>query len=546
MDHYGNGCAGSVFSSVGSFGPGKPRPYVRIDRLGQFETVRVVRLQEIGSRRACGLVSAGVNKKQQIVEAALLEELTNLSATEIARIIRGKQASPVDVAQAHLERIEQLNPALNAIVTIAEDAIDRARACEAAQMNGNDVGPLHGLPVTVKDTIDTAGLRTTSGSRIRAHHVPEQDAASVARLKAAGAIVLGKTNTPEMAVPYETDNPVFGRTNNPHNPLTTPGGSSGGEAAAIAACLSPAGLGSDLSGSIRVPAHFCGIAGLKPTAGRVPMDGHTPAAPGVVALGASIGPMARRVEDLALLFKVLAEPTQFEAAQKGIEVLNPTALRGFRVAWYTDDEVTPVSDEIRTAVQNAAKALADAGLEVIEVTPPGISKSSRLWIDLFSRAANSEIAALYQGREVEAGPQVARLLREVNHATPDFQEKIEKAERLAEAVLERERRREELLQWMKATPLMLAPVGATAAFEHGAERVAVGGKSISVFRAFSYSQTFNVLGLPSVAVPAGRTANGLPIGLQVVGRPFEERNVLTAAALLEASLGGWQKPALPG
>ncbi|MGQ0762351.1 MAG: amidase [Acidobacteriota bacterium] len=470
-------------------------------------------------------------------------DLNNKSATELVALISSRAVSPVEVVEAHLRRIEQVNPALNAIVTIAEDAIDRARACEAALMSGDDVGPLHGLPVTVKDAIDTAGLRTTSGSRIRAQHVPERDAASVELLKAAGAIILGKTNTPEMAVPYETDNPLFGRTNNPHDSNRTPGGSSGGEAAAIAACLSPAGLGSDLSGSIRVPAHFCGIAGLKPTAGRVAMRGHTPAAPGVVALGASIGPMARRVEDLALLFKVLAEPTQFEAAQNGIDVLNPTLIRGLRVAWYAEDGVTPVSDEIRAAVQNAAKALADAGLEVKEVTPPGISKGSRLWIDLFSRAANSEIAALYQGREGEAGPQVARLLREFNHASAESEEQADNAERLAEAVLERERLREKLLQWMRTTELILAPVGATAAFEHGAERVDVSGKSISVFRAFSYTQTFNVLGLPSVAVPAGRTVNGLPIGVQVVGRPFEERNVLSAAAIIEASLSGWQRPA---
>ncbi len=465
-------------------------------------------------------------------------DLTTKSATELVALISSRAVSPVEVVEAHLRRIEQVNPALNAIVTIAEDAIDRARVCEAALMSGNGVGPLHGLPITVKDTIDTAGLRTTSGSRIRAHHVPEQDAASVARLKTAGAIILGKTNTPEMAIPYETDNPVFGRANNPHARHRTCGGSSGGEAAAIAACLSPAGLGSDLSGSIRVPAHFCGIAGLKPTTGRVAMHGHTPAALGVVALGASIGPMARRVEDLALLFKVLAEPTQFEAAQNGIDIRNPTALRGLRVGWYTDDGVSPVSDEIRAAVRSAAKALADAGLEAIEVTPPGISKGSRLWIDLFSRTANTEIAALYQGREVEAGPQVARLLGEFNNSSPAFEEKIERAERLAEAVLERERLREELLQWMRTTGLILAPVGATTAFEHGAERVEVSGKSISIFRAFSYSQTFNVLGLPSVAVPAGRTANGLPIGVQVVGRPFEERTVLSAAAIIEAALGG--------
>lgn len=475
--------------------------------------------------------------------AVVSDELTTKSATELVALIRARAVSPVEVVAAHLRRIEQINPTLNAIVTIAEDAVDCARVREAALMSGNDLGPLHGLPVTVKDTIDTAGLRTTSGSRLRAQDVPEQDASSVALLKAAGAIILGKTNVPEMAIPYETDNPVFGRTNNPHELARTPGGSSGGEAAAIAACLSPAGLGSDLSGSIRVPAHFCGIAGLKPTPGRVPMAGHTPAALGVIALGASIGPMARRIEDLALLFKVLAEPTQYDSAQNGIDVLNPTLVRGLRVAWYTDDGVTPVSDEIRAAVQAAAKALAAAGLEATEVSPPAISKSSQLWIDLFAHAANSEIAALYRGRAEEAGPQVARLLREFDEAPAEFEEKIETGARLAGAALERERRREELLQWMKTTGLILAPVGATAAFEHGAERVEVSGKSISIFRAFSYSQTFNALGLPSVAVPAGRTAERLPIGVQVVGRPFEERTVLAAAAIIESALGGWQKPA---
>ena len=473
----------------------------------------------------------------------LSKELTTKSATELVALIRSRAVSPVEVVEAHLRRIEQINPSLNAIVTLAEDAVDRARVHEKTLMNGKDVGPLHGLPFTVKDTLDTAGLPTTSGSRLRAHHVPERDAVSVARLKAAGAIILGKTNVPEMALPYETDNPVFGRTNNPHDLNRTPGGSSGGEAAAIAACLSPAGLGSDLSGSIRVPAHFCGIAGLKPTVGRVPMDGHTPAASGVVSLGASIGPMARRVEDLALLFKVLAEPTHFEAAQNETDMLSPRSVRGLRVAWYTDDRVTPVSDEVRTAVQAAARAVTNAGLQTNETMPPGISQGSQLWIELFSLAANGEIAGLYKGREAEAGSRVARLLREFDQAPAEFEEKIERAERLADAVLETERLREELLQWMKTTQLILAPVGATTAFEHGAARVEVSGKSISVFRAFSYSQTFNVLGLPSVAVPTGRTASGLPIGVQIVGRPFEERTVLSAAAIIESALGGWQRPA---
>ena len=428
---------------------------------------------------------------------------------------------------------------LNAIVTIAPDILALARAAEADLMSGREVGPLHGVPLTVKDTIDTEGLPTTCGSRLRKDYVPDRDATAVARLKAAGAIILGKTNTPEMAISYETDNPVFGRTNNPHDPDRTPGGSSGGEAAAIAACLSPAGIGSDLSGSIRVPAHFCGIVGMKPTTGRVPIDGHTPNATGLLSLGACIGPMARTVADLALLFKVIADPTPSELSSRESSLLDRiAALRGLRVAWYTDDGIAAVTDQTRLAVAAAAKALGDAGLEVREASPQGISRGTSLWIDLFSGAVTAQLRELYRGREEEAGPQVAPFLRDGEDET-NLEGKINKAEKVAAAVLERERLGEDLRRWMKTTPLILAPVGATPAFEHGAQRVEVNGQSISVFRAFGYSQTFNVFGLPSVVVPAGRTAEGLPIGVQIIGRPFEEGTVLAAARVVEKALGGW-------
>ncbi len=466
------------------------------------------------------------------------EDLTTRSATQLAELIRSRAASPVEVAEAHLQRIDEINPSLNAIVTLAPDVLDRARAAEGDLIRGRKVGPLHGVPLTVKDTIDTEGLRTTSGSRLRAAHVPDRDATAVARLKSAGAIILGKTNTPEMAIPYETDNPVFGRTNNPHAIERTPGGSSGGEAAAIAAGLSPAGIGSDLSGSIRVPAHFCGIAGLKPTTGVVPMDGHTPTASGLLSMGGCIGPMARTVADVALLFSVIAgkQTEGGPALEQGA-----SALRGQRLAWYADDGVVPVTVETRVAIEAAAKALSSAGLEVNEERPPGVSEGSRLWIELFSRAASEQLREFYQGREAEAGPLVSALLSRFKSGT-DLQGKIHTAEKVAAAVLERERLREDLLRWMKTTPLIFAPVGSVPAFEHGASRVDVNGQSISVFRAFSYSQTFNVFGLPSVVVPAGRSALGLPIGVQIVGRPFAEHTVLAAAAIVEKALGGWQRP----
>jgi Asp-tRNA(Asn)/Glu-tRNA(Gln) amidotransferase A subunit family amidase len=471
-----------------------------------------------------------------------LDELVQKSATELVALLHSREVSPVEVVDAHLRAIEQLNPAINAIVTTPDDLREGAVAAENAIMRGARLGPLHGLPITIKDTIDTQGLRTTSGSRVRAQHIPAEDAVAVARLKAAGALVLGKTNVPEMAIPYETDNPLFGRTNNPHNPQLTPGGSSGGEAAAISACLSPAGIGSDLSGSIRVPAHFCGIAGLKPTVGRVPMDGHTPSASGVVALGACIGPMARSVEDLRLLFRVLADITDEETT--AAEMLGAKKRRGVRVAWYREDPTGPVADEIMKTVESAAHALTDAGLETFEAMPPGITKASQLWINLFSRAANSEIASLYRGHKDEAGPLVARLLRDASDEPDEFEDRIDNAEKLAKAVVERGRLGEDLLRWMKTTPLIVAPVGAIAAFEHGRHRVQVNGMYVNVFRAFSYSQAFNVFGFPSVTVPAGKTSSGLPIGVQVIGRPFEELTVLAAASIIEEALGGWQKPSV--
>ena len=445
--------------------------------------------------------------------------------------------SPVEVVEAHLQRIARINPSLNAIVTLADDALDRARQAEAALIKRDNIGPLHGVPLTIKDTIETKGLRTTAGSRLLIDHVPDRDATVVARLKAAGAIILGKTNTPEMAAYYESDNPVFDRTNNPHDLNRTPGGSSGGEAAAIAACLSPAGIGSDLAGSIRLPAHFCGIAGLKPTMGRVPFDGHTPAVEGSLSLGVSIGPMARAVSDLALLFKVIADDVPSDA-HAGKQTARD--LRGLRAAWYINDGVAPVDEEIASAVERAAEVLRDAGLEVEQGRPPGVEQGFRLWLELFSQTVSKQLADYYRGRETDAGPRVAAMLARASDDDASKAGKIAAAEGLAKAVVERERLREGLLRWMKTTPIIIAPVGATCAFAHGARRVDVGGESISVFRAFSYSQTYNVFGLPSVAVPAGRSVKGLPIGVQIIGAPFAEQTGLAVAAIVEEALGGWQ------
>lgn len=458
-----------------------------------------------------------------------MSDLSSESLTRLAELIRGREASPVEVLQAHLDLIQQVNPQLNAIVTLAPDAMEKAKEAEAAIARGDALGPLHGVPVTIKDTIEAAGIRTTSGSLLRAEFVPQRDAPSVARLKAAGAIILGKTNTAEMAMDYTADNPVFGRTNNPYNPLMTTGGSSGGEAAAIAACMSPGGIGSDLAGSIRIPAHFCGIVGLKPTVGRVPGELQFPPSTGPYSLGATIGPMARSVNDLQLMFKVLA----------GIDSAAETrraSLRGSCVAFYTDDSVAPVTEETRRAVETAARVLANAGLIVEETRPPGIERGHDLWLKLFSRASVVQLRNFYAGREGEGGDFVRwRLATADPVPQPSLDDYIS-------SWLERDRLRAALVEWMEHTPLIVAPVGATPAYEHGTHKLTVGERNLSTFRAFSYSQTFNVFDLPVVVVPAGRSLEGLPLGVQIIGGPFAEDTVLAAAAIIEEALGGWQMP----
>jgi Asp-tRNA(Asn)/Glu-tRNA(Gln) amidotransferase A subunit family amidase len=462
------------------------------------------------------------------------------SARKLAELIRTRAASPVEVAEGFLRRIEEVNPQLNAIVTLAPDVLERARASEARIMRGEALGALEGVPLTVKDTIDTRGLRTTSGARPRAGNIPREDATAVARLKAAGAILLGKTNVSEMALTYESDNPLFGRTGNPYDLRRTAGGSSGGEAAAISACLSAAGLGSDMSGSIRIPAHFCGIAGLKPTTGRVPCAGHFPPATGPSSLGATIGPMARTVSDLSLILSVVAgfNKSEFVSApmkSATLEEARRPDMRGWRVAWYAYDGVSPVTEETRGAVQSAARALEEAGLTVSERVPPGIGHGPDLWLSLFSRAIREPLQATYGGRVEEAG-EFVRFMMSAFEAVPPS------ADEFVRAWTARDVSRAALVQWMEEIPLIVAPVGAMPAFAHGTRRIETGGQNLSVFRAFGYAQTYNVFGLPSVCVPAARTLEGLPIGVQIIGRPFEEEAVLAAAQVVEEALGGWQQP----
>jgi len=441
-------------------------------------------------------------------------DITNHSLEKIKASIINREVSPVEVVEAYLERIARLNPKLNAIVTIAPDVLEQAKAAPA--------GPLHGVPLTIKDTIETAGLRTTSGSKTRIDYVPQVDAPAVARLKAAGAIILGKTNAAEMAMDYNADNPVFGRTIHTLNPELTPGGSSGGEAVAITTCMSPGGVGSDLAGSVRIPAHFCGICGLKPTTGRIPGEGQFPPSSGPYSLGAVIGPMARRVADLRLLFRVLSNTR------------HDIDLKSGRFAWYGEDGNVPVTDETAKAVARAAAALSDAGFTGEERVPPHVDRGNELWLKLFSRASVVQLRKWYAGRESDGGSFVSwRLATADDVAPPTLDEYIANW-------MERDRLREELLRWMETTPIIIAPVGATTAYPHDTLKVTVRDQAVGTFRAFSYAQAFNVLDLPVVTLPAGKTSEGLPIGVQIVGRPHEEEEVLRVAEIVEQDLQDFQ------
>src|SRR5258705_2010179 len=309
-----------------------------------------------------------------------------LSASGIAAAIRDKSISPVEVARIHLERIGRLNPKLNAFVNWQPDRVlQQASDAEKAVMRGSELGSLHGVPLSIKSAIDVAGHRCESGTRLRAGYVAAQDAPLVSRLRRAGAVILGVTNSPELLMAWETDNVLYGRTNSPWDLEHTPGGSSGGEAAAIAAGMSAGGVGSDGGGSIRVPAHFSGICGLKPTPGRIPSTGHFPPSGGPFALLGVVGPMARTVADLKILFEVMQGPDDGDTCAAPVPLRWPKdgELKRLRIGYFEDDGRTPVNPEIRKAVRTAAEALSRAGFNVEPFRPDGLEEARRLWKKFF-------------------------------------------------------------------------------------------------------------------------------------------------------------------
>jgi Asp-tRNA(Asn)/Glu-tRNA(Gln) amidotransferase A subunit family amidase len=468
----------------------------------------------------------------------------------MAELIRSRELSPVELVQAHLDRIERVNPKLNAYVQVdAERAVAAARGAEKALVDNKMLGPLHGVPISIKSAIDVAGMGCEAGTKLRAGHVATNDAPLVSRLRNAGAIILGMTNTPELLMAWETDNLLYGRTNNPWDLSRTAGGSSGGEAAAIASGCSAGGVGSDGGGSIRVPAHFCGICGLKPTPGRIPATGHFPQSVGPFALLGVVGPMARTVADIKLLFEVmqgrdLGDPSaapvpirwpQFSNIHAGPDVHVRCASKP-QIGYFEGDGRTPVTHETRRAVHAAAHALRSAGFEFEPFRPDGLEKARQLWWKFFGVAGGMLLGPMTKGRESELSP----ILKEFNGWVAG--EASHTAQTLLDTWIERDLVRMQIFAQMEKFPVLLCPVASIPAFYHAERHWQIDGQRVEYLDAWSYCEWFNLLGMPAVTVPVSQSPEGLPIGVQIVTRPWEEELALTIAETIEHECGKKQHP----
>lgn len=471
---------------------------------------------------------------------AFSDELFFAPAHKLAAMLRKREVSSVEMVDAFIERIETVNRGLNAVVTLVEERASREAEESDRRLSGKgEIRPLEGIPVTIKDSIITEGVRSTWGMKMFEHHVARQDAPTVERLRAAGAIVIAKTNTPEMTMDYDCDNPVFGPTNNPWNRERVPGGSSGGEAAALAAGMSPLGMGSDFRGSIRVPAAFCGVVGLKPSWGTIPGSGHM--APGIaspppIAHMATIGPMARYVDDLTLAYNVVkgphpSAPYTVPTAQAHPEKVD---LKTVRCAIFTDACEVPVASEIRAAIERAGRELQKMGI-VVEAVKPPIDDGDRLWWE-YNGADGNQLMAEAFGEGMKHSRERLRKFLVAGES--------KSAAEFFKIAIQRDGWRVQLAEFMERYPIILGPAFCVTAFKHGATEVEIDGKTYPHFMAGWPVAWGNCAGLPGVVVPCGKDRDGLPIGLQINGRAFGEETVLAVAKAAETALGGYQKPPL--
>jgi Asp-tRNA(Asn)/Glu-tRNA(Gln) amidotransferase A subunit family amidase len=455
---------------------------------------------------------------------------------EIAQAIRSKKISPVEIVELHLRRIEALQPKLNAFVHLdPEGAREQARAAENLVLRGAQLGPLHGVPLTIKCCIDVAGWPCPAGSLLRKTYVANLDAPLVSRWKAAGAILLGNTNTPEFLMAYETDNLLTGKTSNPWNLAHSAGGSSGGEAAAIAAGCSAGGVGSDGGGSVRVPAHFCGICGLKPTPGRIPATGHFPPGTGAFSWLGVVGPMARTIADVRSLFEVMAGPDAGDAlsAPVPLRAYREGELRGLRVGILESEALGIATAEMRAAVERTAKSLDERGFTVEPFRLDGLDRALNLWWFFFGPVIGNLLWHSVAGHEDQISP----MLREyLSHATSGNSITLDQ---FTKACADRDLLRADILRQMRDTPVLLSPVSTSRAFRHGQGNYHPGTGYRDTMR---FSQWLNLTGFPGASVPVGVSNEGLPIGVQVIGRPFEDELVLAVSEAIEQARGPWLPP----
>jgi amidase len=445
----------------------------------------------------------------------------------MAEFVRGRRLSPAELVQAHLRQIDSANPRVNAFLEVyAGDALAAARQAESLLLRREESGPLFGVPVTVKDSFDVAGRFTACGSRLRLAERASADSVAVQRLRRAGAILLGRTSCPEFLMNYETDNHLIGPTRNPYDEHRTSGGSSGGEAAAIATFCSPGGIGSDGGGSVRVPAAFCGICGLKPTPGRIPAVGHWPLIQHPSGFMGVAGPMARSARDVRILFEVLAgdDPRDPFSAPVPLRAPGPGPLR---VAVMERFNHVPVQQPQLEAVRRATALLSDLSCAIEEFDSTSIDRAPNLWWFLFGELAAPLLRAYIGGREAECHWTGLEFIDQFRDRQPPT------AVALCEVLAERDRMRAGLLARMGEGWVILAPACGVTAFPHRARRYQAEGREIGLFQAMMPLTPWNLLGFPAIVVPIGKDPGGLPTAVQLIGPPWSDELLLDLAIRLE-------------
>tara|TARA_B100000676_G_C18074189_1_gene846489 strand:+ start:715 stop:2103 length:1389 start_codon:yes stop_codon:yes gene_type:complete len=460
-----------------------------------------------------------------------MTELVNAPLRQIAAAIASGEVTSETITRAFLDRIEAVNGPLNAVVCMdAETALKRAKNADAALKAGDLRGPLHGVPITLKDSLDTIDHVTTWGTTGRREVRPGADATCVARLRDAGAVVLGKTNTPEFTLSFETDNLVYGQTSNPYDQSLTPGGSSGGAAAIIAAGGSPFDVGTDTGGSIRLPAHFCGIVGLKPTTGRIPCTGNALPTSGLLAPLSQPGPMGRFVDDIAYTLPVMAGPDNQDPNAVDAVLHDPDAVDvdDLRIAWHADNGIRTPSADIVRAVTDAVDRLRESGHEVTESRPPGLEMAYFIMNRVFGADSGDLIEMLIEdAHTTDVSPALQNSLAS-HRAQPDMNQR-----EFAQVMMLWHNYKSSMLSFFNDFDVLLCPVNASTAIPHGTTREIDG---------YSHTAAYNLTGWPGLVVRAGTDSAGLPIGIQILARPFREDQCIAVGRVLESLLGDMPGP----